>query len=222
MDQSFAPLTLQDILKAEALIRPYIRNTPLVPFDYFNRQSGKDAWLKCEMLQKTGSFKLRGAAACILNNIAQAKKAGVVAASAGNHAQGVASICHTLGIKATIVMPEPTPSIKIQNTESWGAKVELVGQVVDESFVHAEKLSQEKGLLLVHPFRDPYIQAGQGTLGLELANAPEFEGVEAVLISIGGGGLISGVGTVLRNKFPKIKIYGVTAKNAPEIGRAHV
>ena len=208
-------ISLKDVQEADQRIAQYIRRTPSIPFDYLNRQLGKEIILKAEIFQKTGSFKFRGAANCVLSQMAQAKKAGVVAASAGNHAQGVASICHLLGISSTIVMPISTPGIKIQNTQRWGAKIELVGNVYDESYDHAVKLSQEQGSLLIHPFKDPLVQAGQGTLGLEILNEPLTKETEAVLISVGGGGLITGVGTVLRALNPKIKIYGLTAQSAP-------
>lgn len=208
-------ITLDDIYEAAKRIEPYIRTTPTLPFDYLNRTLEKSCLLKAEIFQKTGSFKFRGATNCILSQMAQAKKAGVVAASAGNHAQGVASICHTLGISATIVMPVSTPGIKIKNTMDWGAKVELVGEVYDESYEHALQLANQQGSLFIHPFKDPLVQAGQGTLALELLKEPLFDKTEAILISVGGGGLVTGMGTALRALRPDIKIYGLTAQNAP-------
>lgn len=210
-----APIELSDIKSAQQRIGPYIRNTPLIRFDYLSKETQKNIFLKCESLQITGSFKIRGAANCIIENLAQAKKSGVVAASAGNHAQGVAAICHQLGIKATIVMPEFTPAIKVQNTLNWGAHVELVGKVYDDSYEHAMKLSQNHGLLFVHPFKDPKVMAGQGTIGLELMDSPLFESTEAVLVCVGGGGIATGIGTALKALKPGVKVYGVTAANAP-------
>jgi len=214
-EESLTPITLKDVQEAETRVSPYIRRTPTLPFDYLNRLLGKECILKAEIFQKTGSFKFRGAANCVLSQMAQAKKAGVVAASAGNHAQGVASICHLLGIPATIVMPISTPGIKIQNTQSWGAKIELVGNVYDESYEHAMKICREHGSLFIHPFKDPLVQAGQGTLGLELVQDPLLQEAEAVLVSVGGGGLITGIGTVLKSLKPHIKIYGLTTQSAP-------
>lgn len=208
-------LKLEAVYEAQKRIEPYIRLTPILPFDYLSFLLNKNILLKAEIFQKTGSFKFRGATNCIVSQMAQAKKSGVVAASAGNHAQGVASICHSLGISATIVMPTSTPGIKIKNTQRWGAQVELWGEVYDESYEHALKLAKEQGSLFIHPFKDLLVQAGQGTLGLELLNEPLFKTMEAVLISVGGGGLVTGVGTVLRALCPDIKIYGVTAQNAP-------
>ena len=165
---------LEAIKKAQTKIAPYIRKTPLLPFEVFKSLNGKEVFLKCELFQRTGSFKIRGAANCILNQLDKAKKNGVVAASAGNHAQGVAAVSHFLGVKATIVMPKSTPLIKVENTRGWGADVLLHGEVFDECRDFANQLSQEKGLVFIHPFRDELIIAGQGTVGLELAEAPEF------------------------------------------------
>lgn len=209
-----SPITLTDVEKARERVAPYIRRTPLLPFDFLSLQRGIEVSLKCEQLQRTGSFKIRGAANCILENMAQAKKTGVIAASAGNHAQGVAAICHTLGIRATIVMPTATPAIKIQHTQRWGAQIKLVGNMYDESYEHAMQLANEHGYVFIHAFRDSKIMAGQGTIGLELSEEPLFKDTEAVVISVGGGGLMTGIATVLRAKRPGIKIYGVTAKNA--------
>ncbi len=208
-------IPISAIREAEARISPYIRKTPLIPFDHLSLSTGKQVLIKCESLQRTGSFKIRGAANCILSQIAQAKKAGVVAASAGNHAQAVAAMANFLGIKSTIVMPSITPPIKVQNTRRWGAEVELVGDFYDESFEHAMTLSESKGYLFIHPFKDPLVIAGQGTIGLELAADPQFNDVEAVVVSIGGGGLSTGIAAALRELKPNVKIYGVAARNAP-------
>jgi threonine dehydratase len=208
-------VTLENIREAAQRIAPYIRRTPLLYFDHLSQARGKDIYLKCETLQRTGSFKIRGAANCILANLTQAKKSGVVAASAGNHAQAVAAICKFLGIRATIVMPTVTPYIKVQNTRNWGATVELVGAFYDESFEHAQKLSKEKGLLFIHPYRDPLVIAGQGTVALELVEAPEFKDIEAVVVSVGGGGWSTGVAIALKALRPELKVYGVAAKYAP-------
>jgi len=206
---------LEQIKSAQLKISPYIRKTPLLPFDYLSLTTGKEIQLKCETFQKTGSFKIRGAANCILENLPQAKRAGVIAASAGNHAQGVAAICKFLGIRSTIVMPESTPPIKVRNTQGWGAEVQLFGKVYDDAFDHAIKLASSKGHVFIHPFRDTFVMAGQGTIALELTDDKAFGSVEAVVISVGGGGLITGCATVLKALRPDIKIYGVAAKNAP-------
>jgi threonine dehydratase len=209
-------ITLSSIREARERIHPYIRKTPFLPFEV----GEKELFLKCETLQRTGSFKIRGAANCILQNLTQARKSGVVAASAGNHAQGVAAMCRALGIRATIVMPTITPPIKVQNTQKWGANIELVGQVYDESFEHAMKLASSQGFVFIHPFRDPHVMAGQGTIGLELVEDPAFEPIEAVVMSVGGGGLSTGIATALRALKPNLKLYGVGAMNSPATCKA--
>jgi len=210
------PLTsLEAIRKAEPLIAPYIRRTPLIYSDALSRITHKEVILKCEIFQKTGSFKMRGASHCILQNLAQAKKNGVVAASAGNHAQAVALMCNLTGIKSTIVMPAFTPPIKVQHTQRWGANIQLKGAIYDEAYEHALTLAKENNFLFVHPFKDEHIMAGQGTIGLELVADPLFADCEAILIPIGGGGLAVGIATALKALAPKVKIYGVTPKNAP-------
>ncbi|MBY0371250.1 threonine ammonia-lyase [bacterium] len=210
------PVSLDAIREARARIAPYVRATPLIPLDALSKD-GRKVLMKCELFQRTGSFKMRGATNCILENLEQAKRNGVVAASAGNHAQGVAAICKELGIRATIVMPTITPPVKIKNTLDWGATVELHGKVVDESFQKAQTIAKEKGNVLIHPFRDPFVMAGQGTIGLELVEDPLFQDIEAVAIAIGGGGLISGCASVIKALRPEIKVYGITALNAPTV-----
>ena len=212
-------ISLTEIQAANERIAPYIRKTPLLAFEALSQRSEKNILLKCENLQRTGSFKIRGAANCILLNLDRAKKVGVVTASAGNHAQAVAAVCHRLGIKATVVMPATTPTIKVVNTQKWGATIKLVGAVYDDAFVHAMELSKAEGFLYIHPFRDTKIMAGQGTIALELVEDPAFKDVEAVVVSLGGGGLISGVGNAIKALRPEIKVYGVAAKNAPATWR---
>ncbi len=214
------PITFSDIEKARKAIAPYIIPTPLLPSEFLSRTVQRDIYLKCEMFQFTGSFKMRGAANCVLGNLAVAKKAGVIAASAGNHAQGVAAICQKLGIKATIVMPSLTPTLKVLNTKRYGAQVELIGDVYDEAYAHALELSKKHGFLFVHPFHDPLIIAGQGTVGLELLEEPRFADIDAIVCSVGGGGLISGIAAAIKAKRPNLKIYGVTAKNAPSVWKS--
>jgi threonine dehydratase len=209
-----ALIPLKEIETARTRIASYIRKTPLIAFDSLTGD-GRKVLMKCELFQRTGSFKMRGAANCILHNLEHAKRTGVIAASAGNHAQGVAAICKELGVRATIVMPTVTPPIKVKNTQDWGAQVELCGKVFDESFQRAQEIAKEKGLLFIHAFRDPQVIAGQGTIALELMEDPAFQDIEAVAIAIGGGGLITGCASVLKALRPDIKIYGITALNAP-------
>lgn len=214
------PISLDSVQEARRAIAPYVRKTPLIRLESVSVPAGKEIWAKAENLQRTGSFKIRGATYCILSHLAQAKRAGVVAASAGNHAQGVAAISSLLGVKATIVMPVTTPAVKVENTRRWGADVRLFGRIYDESFEYARKLSSEKGLLFVHPFKDPHIVAGQGTLALELLEEEAFGEVEALVIAVGGGGLLSGCAIVLKELKPGLKIYAVGARSAPAAWRS--
>ncbi len=215
MSVSLVPVTLVEIEKARKRIAPYIHPTPTLMFQRINETLQKEVLFKCENLQNTGSFKIRGAANCILSELEKNPPKGLVAASAGNHAQGVASIGKQLKIPTTIVMPTVTPQTKVANTQYWGAKVVLHGEVFDESYEKAQQISKEEGLVYIPPFKDDRIMTGQGTIGLELSELPGFSNIEAVIVSIGGGGLISGIAAALKAKNPKIKIYGVTAQNAP-------
>jgi len=214
-------ITYDDVIKAQHQIAPYIRRTPFIRFDYLSEKLNKEIWLKCENLQRTGSFKIRGAAASVLNQMTQAKKASVVAASAGNHAQGVAAICHILGIQATIVMPKTTPLLKVQNTQSWGAKIVLEGQSYQEAYEAATRLTEELKAVFVHAFDNDWTMAGQGTVGLELLEDPAFEAIQSIVVPVGGGGLATGIATALKAKRPELKVYGVGAANAPGVYQSY-
>ncbi|CCO08605.1 threonine ammonia-lyase [Desulforamulus hydrothermalis] len=208
----YQDVTLQDIMAARERLQGICRHTPLEPAEYFDQMTGTQVFLKLENLQKTGSFKLRGAC----NKIAVLGKAagrGVVAASAGNHAQGVAFAARQASIPATIVMPEGAPITKVERTRSFGAHVVLQGQGYDDAFCRAQEIRQETGAAFVHAFDDPWVIAGQGTVGLELlADLPE---VETVLVPVGGGGLISGVACAIKELRPGVQIIGVEAADAP-------
>lgn len=205
-------VNLDAIKKAEEVIRPYIIHTLLEQSISSSNMAGFEVFLKFENLQKTGSFKIRGAANKLAHLNAAEKKAGVIAASAGNHAQGVACMAQKMGIKATIFMPVLSPLIKVDSTKRFGAEVILHGASYDEAYAAAKEYQQKKGLIFVHPFEDEAIIAGQGTLGLEIfKDCPQ---AESVFIPIGGGGLLSGVATALKALNPKIKIIGVQAAGA--------
>lgn len=208
-------LDLKLIETAYQKIKPYIRKTPLVYNDYLSQKYQKEVWLKCENFQKTGSFKFRGATNFILAHLDKAKKHGVITASAGNHAQGVAAICQILNIPATIVMPTATPALKIQNTQNYGAKVELVGNIYDESYEHALNLAKKNSLLYVPAFKSEEVMAGQGTVALEVLD--DLKDFDAIVSSVGGSGLINGIGTVLKTKLPKTKVYACGSQNAPSL-----
>jgi threonine dehydratase len=213
MSEGPPPVRIDTIEAAAALLEGQVERTPLRHSRTLSDLTGAELWLKFENLQYTASFKERGA----LNKLASLDPAerarGVVAMSAGNHAQGVAYHAARLGIRATIVMPETTPFNKIRNTEQLGARVELRGETVDEAARHARELERDQGLVFIHPFDDPLIIAGQGTIGLEIAaDAPELD---ALVVPIGGGGLIAGIATALADRRPETEIVGVQSAAYP-------
>jgi threonine dehydratase len=204
-----AMVNLQDILAARERIRGAIRPTPCPASDYFTERTGcASVWFKMENLQRTGAFKERGALNKLLTLSPDEKTRGVIAASAGNHAQGLAYHARKLGVKATIVMPERTPLIKVSRTrDEYGACVVLKGTNFDEAYAEAVRLQQEQNLVFVHPFNDPHVIAGQGTIGLELLEQTPF--MDMVVVPIGGGGLLSGIACALKETNPRIQVVGV-------------
>jgi threonine dehydratase len=202
----------KEIELAQRKIQRAVLWTPTVYSDTISKLTGKEVFLKLENLQKTGSFKIRGAYH-LLSQLSQAmRKRGVVAASAGNHAQGVAYASSLLGIPSTIVMPEGASIAKQMGTKSYGGEVILFGQDTDEALRYAKKMAED-GKFFIHPFDDAKVIAGQGTIGLEiLKDVPE---VEAILVPIGGGGLISGIATAVKKRNPKVKMIGVQSVEAP-------
>jgi threonine dehydratase len=211
------PVSLADVQAAQARIAGRSIDTPALFAPALSDLSGARVVLKLETRQRTGSFKDRGAANLLLQLSERERERGVVAMSAGNHAQAVAFQSARLGIPATIVMPEGTPFTKIRRTEAFGARVVLAGEGLHDAEVHARRLVADDGLTLVHPYDDPRIIAGQGTLALELLrDEPELD---AVLVPIGGGGLISGVATAARALRPGIEIVGVQTKLYPSMER---
>ena len=212
------PLTyVEKILRAQ--IYDVVRETPL---DSAKRLSGRldnKVFLKREDLQPVFSFKLRGAYNKIKNLSESEKAAGVIAASAGNHAQGVALSAKRLGIKALIVMPKTTPHIKVEAVRSHGAKAVLFGDSYDEAYEHSLELSKEKGLTFIHPFDDPDVIAGQGTIGVEILR--QHQGApDAIFVPVGGGGLIAGVAAYVKYLYPQVKIIGVEPEDAPTLYKA--
>ena len=212
------PLTLADILAARERLRDSIYYSPCPHSQMLSAVTGQQVYLKLENLQMTGSFKERGA----LNRIAmltqeQASR-GVIAASAGNHAQGVAYHASKRGMRALIVMPLTTPLVKVTATREFGAEVLLHGANYDEAFAEALRLCDQEGLTFIHPFDDPLVMAGQGTIGLELLEqVPELE---AVVVPIGGGGLISGVACAIKESRPEVRIVGVQTERLPSMAMA--
>lgn len=212
------PINLADIENACARGRPVVLETPTTRSPSFSRMLGADIWLKAENLQRTGSFKIRGAMNALSQLDAAHRSAGVVAASAGNHAQGVALGAAELGIAATVFMPEGAAIPKIEATRAYGAEVTLSGANLAEATDHATRFASETGAALIHPYDDPHIIAGQGTLGLELSE--QVAGIETVLMPLGGGGLISGSALALKHVSPSIRIIGVQSEAVPTYVRA--
>jgi len=188
-----------------------VHRTPTVYSDTISKLTGKEVFLKLENLQKAGSFKIRGAYYKMAQLSPSQREKGVVAASAGNHAQGVALASSLLGIHSTIVMPEGSSIAKQEATRSYGGEVIFFGSNVDEALDHAKEL-EKGGKILIHPFDDEDVIAGQGTIGLEiLEDVPE---IETIIVPIGGGGLISGISTIVKKKKPHVKIIGVESAHA--------
>src|SRR5829696_5267883 len=209
MSTETAP-TLADVEAARArLAGKGVRTTPLYSTETFGRMIGRPVHLKAETLQRTGSFKIRGATNKLETLTDDERKAGVVAASAGNHGQAVAWAAREAGVEATIFMPAETPVAKIEPTRNYGARAELTGATFEDALAAALAHVEETGATFIHPFEDADVIAGQGTIGLELVE--QLPGVETVVIPVGGGGLASGIALALRAVKPEVKIVGVQA-----------
>ncbi len=208
-------VTLDDVTSARKILEGVVRMTPLEPSRPLSAALGGPAWLKCENVQRAGSFKIRGAYLRISRLSAKERRRGVVAASAGNHAQGVALAADLLGAKSTVFMPVGAPLPKIAATRGYGASVELVGHTVDESLEAAHEFAERTGAVLIHPFDHPDIVAGQGTVGLEiLEQCPD---VRTIITGIGGGGLISGIAAAVKAANPEVRVVGVQAAGAAAV-----
>ena len=199
-------------MEARERLNTVITKTKLIHSSIFSNETGNDVYIKPENLQRTGAFKIRGAYNKIAKLTEEEKKRGVIAASAGNHAQGVALAAQKLGIKAVIVMPKHTPLIKVEATRRYGAEVILTGEVYDEAYEYAKKLQEKEGYTFVHPFNDEDVIEGQGTIALEVLE--ELPDADIILVPIGGGGLISGIASAAKLKNPLIKIIGVEPEGA--------
>lgn len=208
-------LTIDDVRAAAGRIAGAVVRTPTLYSRTLSQITGADIWLKFENLQFTAAYKERGALNAMLQLDPERIKRGVIAASAGNHAQGLSYHGTRLGLPVTIVMPRPTPTVKVMQTEAVGGKVVLHGETFDEAYAHARQLETELGLTFVHPFDDPHVAAGQGTVALEmLEDAPE---IDTLAIPIGGGGLSTGMGVAARGLRPDIQLVGVQAKLFPSM-----
>ena len=208
-------LTLDDVRAAAARIKGAVVRTDCDHSQTLSDITGAQVWLKFENLQFTAAYKERGALNALLHLNEEQRQRGVIAASAGNHAQGLSYHGTRLGIPVTIVMPRPTPTVKVMQTEQVGGKVVLHGESFDDAYAHARQLEGELGLTFVHPFDDPLIAAGQGTVALEmLEDVPDLD---TLIIPVGGGGLASGMGTAARALRPDIRLIGVEAELFPSM-----
>ena len=203
---------IQDFITAKEKLSKVLLKTGLIHSPIFSKEAGNEVYIKPENLQKTGSFKIRGAYNKITNLSEEEKKKGVIASSAGNHAQGVAYGAKESGIKAIIVMPKSTPLIKVESTKQYGAEVVLHGDVYDDAFKKAKELEEKEGYIFVHPFDDEDVIHGQGTIALEILE--ELPETDIILVPIGGGGLISGIACAAKILKPEIKIIGVEPDGA--------
>ncbi|NSJ92460.1 pyridoxal-phosphate dependent enzyme, partial [Coprococcus sp. MSK.21.13] len=200
-------LRLDDVKQAQNNIKEVVRRTPLVYSSTFTKLTGYNVYIKCENKQKTGAFKLRGAYNKIVSLSEEERKKGVIASSAGNHAQGVAYAASAFGINSTIVMPATAPLAKVNATKGYGANVIQCGEVYDECYIKALQTQKENGYTFIHPFDDEQVIAGQGTIGLEILE--DIDNVDAIVVPVGGGGLISGIALAAKSIKPNVKIIGV-------------
>jgi threonine dehydratase len=205
-------LTLESFKAARSVLQGVLRPTPLIHSPYLSKTCGNNVYLKPENMQVTGAYKLRGAYYKISTLTQEEKDRGLVTASAGNHAQGVAYAAQAAGVAATIVMPTTTPLVKVNNTKDYGAQVVLHGEVFDDAAELAAQLSQDKGLTYVHPFNDLTLATGQGTIAYEIFQ--DLPDVEAILVPIGGGGLAAGVATLAKLLNPHVEVVGVEPTGA--------
>ncbi|MBV0925495.1 threonine ammonia-lyase [Halomicroarcula limicola] len=211
-------LSFEDVLAARDRVAETARHTPLDYSHTFSAMTDADVHLKLELFQRTGSFKIRGATNRIATLSPEERENGVVTASAGNHAQGVALAATRIGVDSTIVMPEHAPISKVKATRSYGGRVVLHGEDYDEAAERAHEIEREEGRTYVHAFDDDYVMAGQGTIGLEIYE--DLPSVETVVVPIGGGGLISGIATALKGKDEDIRVVGVQAEGASSVAES--
>ena len=205
-------MTLDQFKAARSVLNGVLHDTHLVHSPAFSKATGNQVYIKPENLQATGAYKIRGAYYKISTLTEAERQRGLVTASAGNHAQGVAYAAQQAGVQATIVMPTTTPLVKVNNTKDYGAKVILHGETFDDAAELAAKMSEEEGLTYVHPFNDPVLATGQGTIAYEIFS--DLPDVDVILVPIGGGGLAAGVSTLAKQLNPSVKVYGVEPTGA--------
>ena len=211
-------LQLRDLELAAERLKPILHHTELDLSSTFSGMTGGQIYLKCENRQKTGSFKIRGATNKLSAMLDRGETRPVVASSAGNHAQGVAYAAKKLGVPATIVMPKAASIAKVQATQGYGAKVVLAGDCYDDAYAEACRICEAEGAIFLHPYNDPEVIAGQGTLGLEILSDLPY--VDSVVVPAGGGGLLAGVASAVKLINPRVKVYGVQAEGADAIARS--
>lgn len=211
-DEIAASTTIADVYRADKQLQDVVKKTKLIKSDYFSEISDNEVYLKPENLQHTGAFKLRGAYNKISQLTDEERQKGVITASAGNHAQGVAFAAQKLAVKAVICMPATTPILKVEATKAFGAEVVLHGDSFDDAYAHSLVLQKKHGYVYIHPFNDREVLLGQGTTALEIVN--ELKDVDAILVPIGGGGFASGVALATKLVSPNVKVIGVEPENA--------
>lgn len=211
-------ITLKEFELAAERLAPILHHTELSMSSTFSGMTGGEVYLKCENLQKTGSFKIRGASNKIAALVENGGVSSVVASSAGNHAQGVAYAAKKFGIPATIVMPKTAPIAKVQATQGYGAKVVLAGDCYDDAYKAACEVCEKENATFLHPYNDPDVIAGQGTLGIEILR--ELPTVDMIIVPAGGGGLLAGVATCVKQINPRVEVIGVQAEGASAIAQS--
>ncbi|MFV0479033.1 MAG: threonine/serine dehydratase, partial [Anaerorhabdus sp.] len=207
-------MNIEKIMDAKRVLEGVVETTPLIDASLIC----KDLWIKAENLQKTGSFKVRGATYKISRLTAEERKQGVIAASAGNHAQGVASACQKSGIDGVIIMPLTAPLSKVESTKNYGVEVRLVGETFQDAYLHAKELAEQERRVFIEPYDDEDVIAGQGTIGLEILE--KLLDVDVVFVPIGGGGLAAGVSCAIKTLRPQCKIIGVQAEGASSMKKS--
>jgi threonine dehydratase len=212
--------TLDEVNEARIRLRGLVHRTPLLPSRSTSERSGFEVWLKAENLQKTGSFKARGAFNKVLQLPPSERERGIITASAGNHGGAVAFVARHFGIPGYVVMPEAANRSKLAAVKGYGAEAILHGEVWDDAYRRSLEIAEEKSLTYVHPFKDRHVMAGQGTIALEILE--DLEGVEAVLVPIGGGGLVSGIGAALAQARPSVRVIGVEAEGAANMHQSRL
>jgi threonine dehydratase len=211
-------VSFSDIESAYRVLRPVVHKTPLLSSRTFNELSGNEVYFKAENFQRVGAFKFRGAYNKIASLTGDQKRAGVIAHSSGNHAQGVALACKLFGVKAVIVMPHDSVAGKVEATKSYGAEVVFCGNTTDDRERTTDELIRKSGYTLVHPFNDPTLIAGQGTTALEIFH--DIKGLDVLVVPVGGGGLISGCSIAAKALFPGVRVIGVETKGADDCYRS--